>query len=84
MERNDIRYRDASKLSGYSISTISELLNDHDKKISYYFVLAKSIGMTRNQLLSIEYNEIETDIVNSLSALSEKQKQLIYQLLQSR
>lgn len=81
MTDNNITFRQAAARSGLAISTISELINGQDKKISYYFILASAIGMPIKTALSTENSTQDSQLLHLLNQIPTNQKTILKNLL---
>lgn len=83
MKQNKITLRKASERSGFAISTISEIINGKDKRISYYFLLSKSINMPLNNLCNTDLSIDEINFLTAYKSLNSKQKLALFSLIQT-
>ena len=83
MTANKITFRQAAERSGLAISTISELINGQDKKISYYFILADSINMPVKSMLNVEYSLDDSALLLTFNKITQKQKTLLKKLIET-
>lgn len=83
MKAHHITVRQASERSGFAISTISEITNGKDKKLSYYFILAKAINMPQQQLFATQYAVQDIALLELINNLTNQQKQHLKDFLSS-
>lgn len=83
MTKNKITVRYASQRSGLALGTISEITNGRDKRISYYFILAKSIGMPTSSIFETKHSPEDIMLLHHFTGLPSAQKKAIKQLIES-
>lgn len=73
--------RTAAKISGLSESTISEIRSGKDKRLSFYFIVAQSIGLDTKILFNTHLTHLQRQLIAVTSTMSEQKIQALINYL---
>ncbi|OUL59232.1 hypothetical protein B1199_02905 [Pseudoalteromonas ulvae] len=72
MIEHRISGRAAAKISGLSESTISEIRSGKDKRLSFYFIVAQSIGIETQTLFNTHLTHLQRQLLAATSSMSDQ------------